>query len=69
MYEKGKKAVKRRIEKWNIFKSVNYLMTESVNNKELLVLYKPTKTSARSGSKEKIGLPVLEYEKLKGTTV
>ena len=44
-------------------------MTESVNNKELLVLYKPTKTSARSGSKEKIGLPVLEYEKLKGTTV
>ncbi len=49
-----------------MFKSVNYIIKQSVNKEELLALYKPTATVARVGSKEKIALPVAEYEKLKG---
>ena len=69
LYENGSKKVKNTIDKWNIFKSVNYLISNLVNKEELLSLYKPTETSARTGSKRKIALPVTEYEKLKGISL
>ena len=66
IYENGTAKVREKIEKWDIFKSVNYLINESVSKRELLALYKPTETLARHGSTGRICLPALEYAKLKG---
>ena len=66
IYEKGTTKIKGLIEKWDIFKCANYLIIQTVNKRELLALYKPTETAARKGFKERISLPVQEYEKLKG---
>lgn len=68
IYNNGNKRVKTTIEKWDIYKSVNYLITQSVNKKELLAIYKPTNTVSKISSKTRGALPVIEYEKLKGGT-
>ncbi len=59
---------KKKIDTWTVFKSMNYLIKSSANNEDLLKPYKPTETVARSGSKEKVTLPVAEYQKLIGTS-
>ena len=66
IYEKGTKELRAKIDGWSIFKCVNYIIKESVNNKDLLKLYKPTDVVAKNGSKDKIALLPVEYNKLIG---
>ena len=66
LYESGSQQLRATIDKWDMFKCINLIIRISVNNKDLLKLYKPTDQEARNGCNEKVALPVDEYQKLIG---
>ena len=67
LYESRSQQLRATIDKWDIFfKCINLIIRLSVNNKDLLKLYKPTDQEARNGCNEKVALPVDEYQKLIG---